>query len=71
MDKDKIKYRKIEILNARKEKKLTQKQLERRCFWTWPFGHVWKENTYTLMHLIVPESKTCLVCKKYEIYPRG
>jgi len=58
MDKDKIHYRKIEILEARKEKKLTQKQLERKCFWTHPFGHVWPERYVRV--------RTCLICGKCE-----
>jgi len=60
MDRDEIRYRKIEILNARKEKNLKQKQLERRCFWTYPFGHIWQEtNLYCVK---------CLVCGKHEIW---
>lgn len=62
MNRDKIKYRKIEILNTRKEKKLTQKQLERRCFWTYPFGHVWPE--------VCINDATCLICGK-QIYGLG
>lgn len=65
MDKEGIKNKKNKILCDRqkdKDQEKTQRQLEIKCFWTYPFGHVWPK-------VCINDAK-CLVCGK-EIYGLG
>lgn len=67
MNKREIRQKKKSIINEQKpEKELLEQEysekrkIEKTCFWTWPWGHVWQHT-----HLYCVK---CLVCGKREIW---
>jgi len=66
MNKQEIQQKKKIVINEQKPmvKKelleyLEKRKIEKTCFWTWPWGHVWSKR---------PGVHNCLVCNIVEPY---
>jgi len=73
MNKTQIQNKKFDILKEIRDKKKKEidvaKKIEKICFWTWPYGHVW--NIIQRSSAGMWTKKVCLVCKKCENNSRG
>lgn len=58
-DTERIRATKKELIRLRKSKDDAKRKKHHTCFWTWPWGHLWKPGPLSF-------TEVCEVCGKVE-----